>query len=198
MSDIFNYILNQKVDDVVIEVGNRKVLCDTQAALLCCAANVVLVLNGCRLAYRIDSVIELVDKILEYEPELMVIPYEEPLLILRSNYEKVIGMLSESENSDMCFGLVLGYAYVAPDWNMGEHSISYKLKLGDTLSTFLYSFRLPIIKQYTNSIRHKIIDDLTLFQDTLAQYDIKVSTECLVRTTKGYEDFNFDELVCIS
>lgn len=205
-TDIFHYIMNcgSMIGESSINIANIKYPFNIPSELLTCASNIILVLKGVRLAYRTDIYSEhktkIIESILLYDQNLIMIPYpaEEPLIILKKNYEKVYKMIYDNNDPNIFFGKVLGYAYVDPDWMSSTHTIGYHLKSnnGDENEGYLYNFRLPISK-YTTEIKNKVLNDLISFQEVLSEYNIKVSINGTIKLHNSFDFINFDTMVTI-
>ncbi|CAH6419586.1 Hypothetical protein POVR2_LOCUS92 [uncultured virus] len=183
-SDILEQILSINppdiYEDVEIEGEMKRLKLDSRAALTVLALNVILVLEGQRLAYRMSQLADLAPLVLEISQGALVslplIP-NEPLLLSKSNLARVVIQLKQdlsgppSDNkAHIAFGNVLGYAYVGEDW-MGsgnEYNISY-----NSGGLSLYSFNIPK-HGYTREIRDKIEADLARYRTTLAPYGYTV------------------------
>lgn len=170
--------------------------------LLILSLNIILVLEGRRLAYRDDTSLGLGKQVeaivgcVEYLP----IIESEPLVVLKSKKEEVLSKFrgalasSDSRNSvHITFGQVLGYAYVdnldvlSSPWI----SISYALGSSDE-GRCLYTFIVPKHK-WCSEIRTKVLSDLEGHNRVLAEYGYKVSVSAM---TQEGEFVDLDSLPC--
>lgn len=194
---IFDLIMSQEptMDPIEVDVEGVKYQISTSSELLVYASNIVLVLEGRRLAFRSTICDEKISKklsqlIIDHTPNLMLIPYpeEEPSFILKSNYEKVMMILSNSVNrGHIAMGQLLGYAYTGADWINGyrdTYIIGYQITDNNSHAGSLYNFNVPINK-YNNFITQVIIDDLIKYQDILGRYDVNVEIQCMMYPKNG-------------
>jgi hypothetical protein len=155
---------------------------DTRSQVLAFGLNVILALEGARLAYR--SLITnpevrnyLLTTALRLAPSLRMIPFgEEPLLILKSNYIRVLDTFVTEADGHVAMGKVLGYAYTGTDWvtrGITDHYV-FSYQVG---SVNLYSFNVPLLK-YTPAIKKVIVDNLSSYNDILEKYGYPVTLQC--------------------
>ena len=190
MMDTFIHILDQQH-----EIGNMSMIIDDEKynipklpILMCYALNILLVLEEGRLAYRSDVQDKninrhLIKAVLDHNQDLMELPYieEEPLIILKKNYELVKNMLCSDADFHIAIGKVLGYAYTGPDWSCGindTYNIGYVVQY-DGGNTNLYRFIVPMDK-YNGDIKQQIIDDAVKYQNILDNYGFNVNIQCML------------------
>lgn len=91
MENNYQHILNillskiNVIDDIYIQVGDNKYKLDKKNLITIFALNVILVLEGGRIAYRIDeNLIDLIPLVKELNENISIIPYPptEPMIIL--------------------------------------------------------------------------------------------------------------------
>lgn len=185
--DILHEILEQidLLDDIYTYIGDKKYKLSKKHLVTIFALNIILVIEGGRLAYRAgdDIPIKLFDFIMKYQ-ELIYLPYpkEEPLIILRKNKSRVLNILKNHlEDFSVGISKVLGYDYNGSDWYGGYkpmYSVSYEAIDSNDINYTLYTFRMPVNK-YTDEIRNKIITKQKIFNDILSNYnyDVIISVE---------------------
>lgn len=152
------------------------------------AANVLLVQNGARLAYRVDVGSPrirplLLRAVLERDPSLarIYIPVDEPLLVLRQNKANVKNIL-RMRPDETGVAAVLGYTYRGKDFWFGDrYLIAYTLRY-QTAETSLYSFTIPMCK-YNNTHRNQILHNLGLYNTSLHGTGFQVEVCCFVLCT---------------
>lgn len=144
------------------------------------ASNVLLVLQGQRLAYLLNPR-EANSSILQalVSPLTIISPSKlDMLIILEENKDKVNSMIEESSSPDYHLSLarVLDYAYQGRDWSRGDRSgVNYFVSFG-SVSCQLYAFMVPRVS-YNQACREKIFDDLCKYNSTLNVYGITVHVE---------------------
>ena len=186
--EVFNRIVGQK-EVAKARIKSNGIERDVRVSCyLTWASNIVLVLEGGRLAYRYERDLINVDLItmLDHNLGLAVLPLspKEPLITVN---EDLVLEIIKSAQSDEAMGKILGYAYIGGDWMDGDrYMIGYKVKYQEAEEP-LYAFMVPIVK-YNDEIRCVILTDLERFRVILGKYDVKVEIECFVMTSNGLSD----------
>ena len=153
------------------ETVTVKVNC--QSELLILSLNIILLIEGKRLAYRACSLPSLLPKILELTGDrLVVLPLipEEPLVMLKENLQRVVDIFTVAESRDIAYGRVLDYPHIGSG---SRDCMIVSYCVGDALA--LYSFQVPN-SRYTREVRDKIEADLVKYRATLSLYgyDVKL------------------------
>lgn len=147
------------------------------------ALNVILVLEGVRLAYRADvptlSVNKtLIDMSIALSGVLTIVPtthtkYLEPLLYLKTREKEIEHLLKTLSDSEDPLGKVLQYSYYGNDWvdREGSHKVvSLTVEHIQTKKQYnLYGFNVPIDK-YTEEIRKDVLETVRRYNSVLPQY----------------------------
>lgn len=153
------------------------------------ALNILLVLDGKRLAYRCDisqnghnqHYAKLVKSI---DDRLMVHQEDntEPYIILKENYEKV--------KNETNIGKLLGYSYTGPYWiGLSLCDTYYSIHFDavkDDQRTSLYSFNIPQV-EYSQIIINDILDKQESFQSTLENERYNVTIWHMIQTKNNLE-----------
>lgn len=183
-SSILRKLLSLNPPDVYVDchVGDvvKSVKIDTTTSREVLALNVILVLEGKRLAYRESTLVDLIPKVLEIaEGRLVSLPFipSEPLIVLKENVSTVLQHF-HANDFHIAFGKVLGYAYTGKDWigSNNHYSVSYIVG-----NSYLYTFNLP---KYgcTQDMKARIMEDLEKYRTSLSEYgytvDLAVFSYC--------------------
>ncbi len=200
--NIFKQILDQTDNIVVdyIQIEDKKYKSNPSWSLTVFALNVILVLEGARLAYKDISLIDnnpfLINFIEKLCDEIIVISdSKEPFVLLKKNKNQIKNLLLEEEDNGLGIAKILGYAYVGNDWYGSENKyhISYWAIDNNNKEFPLYTFVCPIEK-FNNEIRNKLLNDKCLFESILNKYGFDVKIKILVKKEgckiqEGCEDF---------
>ena len=173
---LIHKLLSLNPPDVYVDfhVGNivESVKIDTITSLEVLTLNVILVLEGKRLAYRESTLVDLIPTVLEIAKgrlvSLPLIP-SEPLIVLKENVSTVLQYFYTND-LHIAFGIVLGYAYTGEDWigSNNHYSVSYVVG-----KSHLYTFNLPM-SECTSDMKAKIIEDLDKYRTSLSFYGYAV------------------------
>lgn len=190
--NIFNNIVNEIVDPVIVHIDGQDYPLDMKSHLLTIATNVTLVLEGGRLSYRM----ELDDKcsyetVSNCDPNLTIdTRFVEPLVYLNKNSTLIDDIFKRYKCPSIGLGKALEYAYIGPKWINGYRDcyiIHYEIiyTMQDTqVHAYLYSFNCPT-ESYNDNIREKIIKDLEKFRQILDLYDISINVGCALYPKHG-------------
>ncbi len=193
-SNVFKSIMEQinGVAEDYVQIGDKKYKTDTKSELTVVALNVILVLEGARLAYKdiflINNNKYLIDFIEKLCGEIIIIPdLGEPFIILKKNKIQIENLLLEEVESGLGNAKILGYAYIGNDWygSKNKYHISYTAIDNNNKEFPLYTFICPIEK-FNNQIRNKLLDDKCLFENILIKYGYYVKISIWTKR-KGYE-----------
>lgn len=178
---ILNKLLALDSPDVYCDVhfGDeiRKVRVDGMTELKTLALNIILVLEGSRPAYKCDSALSLLPRVMEIASELTMLPFFDGsrIVVLRKNEQSVRDRFhkfttrSDQTEIDEALGEVLGYPYVGCP-SVPSFFVSYQV--GDNVS--LYAFGVPDTG-YTEAVRSRIMSGLDRHNQILKQYGYEVS-----------------------
>ena len=179
-------------NQVLVALGERKLRAE---ALTSFVANVVLVLQGARLSYKVDCVARigeedvnqlLVDATCNHEQSLTSLSIKEGIfLFLKENKKIIDGILQEEIDTIVATGKILGYAYTGPGWNYGDrYVIRFRVCLFGVVSE-LFTFTIP--RAYYNSeheelIKKQIASYKTILDDVWVRCFLSVrdERECVV------------------
>ena len=183
-SSVLHKLLSLNPPDVYVDchVGDiiKSVKIDTAGSLEVLALNVILVLEGKRLAYRESTLVELIPAVLQIaEGRLVSLPFipSEPLVVLKENVSTVLQYFT-NKDLQIAFGKVLGYAYTGEDWIGSDRHYSVSYVVGNS---YLYTFNLPKY-ECTTDMKARIMEDLEKYRTFLLAYgytvDLAVFSYC--------------------
>ena len=173
--------------------GISKSVIPNSSLIISFVANIILVLEGGRLAYKSDDVINndindyMVQTVIKLYPELTYIPYpsETPLIILKRNHTVVMNILSvetEIYDFDIASRYVLGYAHPNSDWNDNTNNYMYRYNVHwKGFHTTLYSFTIPV-DLYSQKIELHMTTLCHMYDSILGKYGCECDTDVFWKT----------------
>ena len=195
---ILNILLSQIdiMNDIYVQVDDKQYKLDKAKLITIFALNIILVLEGVRIAYRIDdNLIDLIPLVKTLDEKINIIPYPptEPLIILKENKKSIINMLNialkkSEEAVHITMGDILGYAYTGSDWQCGyrdTYGINYVAIDEFSNKYILYTFVVPINK-YNDDIRQQILDDEKIYNNILERYGYIVIAEASIHLKDNF------------
>ena len=171
--DLLNLLLDQEKYLKDVKYPSR-----LHRSLITFAVNIILVLEGGRLAYlpylyEKNVQDQLIQLVLENEPNLMLVQYKHhPLIILKENHEIVVDILSNESNNQTALAKVLGYPYAGLEWT-SEYRDVYIISYDLSDNIPIYCFVIPV-EEYNDKMRVKILEDTIKYQNILSKYGYQV------------------------
>ena len=176
LSNLLSLTAPGEWQDICLYSGDKiRIKVNSSGEMLIFSLNIILLLEGKRLAYRTSSFgLSLLPKLSELTGDrLAIVPLipEEPLIFLRENLPRVMSIFSSCKTNkdvDAAYGTLLDYPHIGSG-TRDCMIVSYCV--GDALA--LYSFQVPN-SQYTREVRDKIRYDLEKYQQVLSRYGYEV------------------------
>ena len=165
LAHIIQVLESNSTELSVTDIYGQRYILDNHQLFTTYALNVLLVLEGKRLAYRVDisrngynrhyaKLAEIIDDRLTVYQE----SNHEPYIILKENYD-IVNKIFEEEKEVIAIGKILGYSYVGLYWcNLSLCDVYYTISFSvtkDEQQYNLYSFNIPAIRY-----NQKMIDDI--------------------------------------
>lgn len=183
---IYNAIIGQinTVDDKIVYINGTKYTIPHYKEIKRAALNIVLVLKGGRLSYRIDLgkelnniIISVINSLTDSLMTIAIIP-KEPLIFLRSNKFLIDMVFQKEKDINEAFGKVLEYEYVECGVikNIKKlYTINYEATGESNEVIKLYAFDIPIDK-YVDEVINKVTNKTTLYSNILHEYGYTVNS----------------------
>lgn len=168
----------ESLDVNIKDVDNNNYLLNKEGLITEFALNIILILEGSRLAYKADIDDPDINKFLirealNYDSSLSCLMKDEPIIFLKSNLQMIVDEFKNNADHDLFLGKVLGYHYTGPYWigcsNGDTYTISYQ-----TVSSSLYAFNIPVC-EYNQNVKNKILDTLRSHNLCLNKYGYEVT-----------------------
>lgn len=183
LTNILKHLENDNTKLSLTTENDKVYILDKKYEFTKYALNVLLVLQGKRMAYGVDlhhndhtsnqyyaQLARLIDKRLD-----IYLPHSyEPLIILKENYQIVDNIFKTNTNP---YGKVLGYSYTGNNHvGLSVCDLYYGIHFCVTKEDdeyFLYSFNIPSV-EYTKEIKDHILYTKDIFNDCLKEEGYEV------------------------